>query len=89
MTSIFSGNPTEGSASRATNFANNSCGVQKLKAYCMVLFNPLGTVFIGIALSSFGVLFFIGNTYLVRIFFKLTLMYLKFNFKLIKPEGEK
>ncbi|MCT4604741.1 MAG: DUF1700 domain-containing protein [Marinisporobacter sp.] len=46
--------------------------------------NPLATIFLGIGVTALGILFFIGNCYLTKWLYKLTLKYLKMNLKIIK-----
>lgn len=46
--------------------------------------NPLATVFLAIAFTSLGLIFFIGNCYLTKLLYKITLKYLKFNLRIIK-----
>ena len=76
-------------ASVAITIAGLALVTISIAASPLIVLNPVGTAFIGIALACLGILFFIGNTFLVRIFYKLTVLYLKFNIKIIKPEGKK
>jgi uncharacterized membrane protein len=46
--------------------------------------NPVATSFLGIGITALGVLLLIGNCYLAKWLFKLTLKYLKMNLKIIK-----
>jgi hypothetical protein len=48
-----------------------------------MLINPAVGIFGAIGLICFGVLFFIGNIYLTRGFFRLFIRYIKFNVRLI------
>ncbi|SHK34469.1 HAAS signaling domain-containing protein [Paramaledivibacter caminithermalis] len=45
--------------------------------------NAGGTIFLGIGLTSLGLIFFIGNCYLAKWLYILTIKYLKFNLKII------
>jgi uncharacterized membrane protein len=50
--------------------------------------NPLAAAFLSIGLTSLGLLFFIGDCYIAKYFFKGTIAYLKFNLKIISNRGE-
>jgi uncharacterized membrane protein len=53
------------------------------------LINPAVGIFASIGLICFGVLFFIGNIYLTRGFFRLFIRYIKFNVRLISGKEKK
>ncbi|MCT4619268.1 MAG: DUF1700 domain-containing protein [Marinisporobacter sp.] len=46
--------------------------------------NPVATSFLGIGIAALGVLLIIGNCYLAKGLYKLTLKYLRMNLKIIK-----
>lgn len=50
------------------------------------VFPPIIGIFIGLGLICFGIIFFIGNCYLTKWFYKLVLLYLNFNLRIIKGE---
>lgn len=54
-----------------------------------MLINPAVGIFGSIGLICFGVLFFIGNIYLTRGFFRLFVRYIKFNVRLIAGRESK
>jgi uncharacterized membrane protein len=54
-----------------------------------MLVNPAVGIFASIGLICFGVLFFIGNMYLTRAFFRLFIRYIKFNVRLISGKEKK
>lgn len=47
---------------------------------------PLAGFFVSLGLAAFGIFFFIGDCYLAKWFYKLTVAYLKFNVKIVKGE---
>lgn len=49
-------------------------------------FPVLAGIFVGIGLMAFGVLFFIGACYVTKWFYKLTIVYLRFNVRIIKGD---
>ena len=54
-----------------------------------MLINPAVGIFASIGLICFGVLFFIGDMYLTRAFFRLFIRYIKFNVRLIARKENK
>jgi uncharacterized membrane protein len=54
-----------------------------------MLINPAVGVFASIGLICFGVLFFIGDIFLTRGFFRLFIRYIKFNVRIISGRQEK
>lgn len=51
-------------------------------------FSPILGIFVSIFLLSFGILFFIGDIYLAKWFYKIIVLYLKFNAKIIKGDDK-
>jgi len=54
-----------------------------------LLVNPAVGIFASIGLICFGVLFFIGNIYLTRGFFRLFVRYIKFNVRIISGKEKR
>ena len=54
-----------------------------------ILINPAVGIFGSIGLICFGVLFFIGDMYLIRAFFRVFIRYIKFNVRLIAGRENK
>ena len=54
--------------------------------YFQLGINPLSVVFLGVGMIALGVLSFIGNFYVTKGFYYITLKYLKVNIKIIRGE---
>jgi len=46
--------------------------------------NPVAGIFLGIGVTCLGLLFFIGNCYLTKQFYKLTARYLRWNIQVVR-----
>jgi len=51
------------------------------------LANPIGLIALSLGLTSLGLLLFIGNFYLAKLFYRLTVKYLKMNIRIINGGG--